>query len=180
MMPRMRRWVLFDTHLGHTAIQAHTRRPTNVDTLITKACQRLIGKDDLVIHGGDVAFNFFDIKAWLADMPGRWILVRGNHDSRSISWYMDHGFVFACDALELGGVYFTHKPSPYLPAGCTYNVHGHLHNRFAADYRKYPHCRLFAMEHSKYEPMLLERFLHKGCPGGLVLPDPPREGEEPC
>ena len=110
--------------------------------------------------------------------PG--LLVRGNHDSRSISWYMDHGFVFACDALELGGAYFTHKPSPYLPAGCTYNVHGHLHNRFAADYRKYPHCRLFAMEHSKYEPMLLERFLHKGCPGGLVLPDPPREGEELC
>ena len=106
MMPKTRRWVISDTHMGHTALQAHTRRPPDVDARIIKACKRLIGLDDLVIHVGDVAFNFYDVKAWLADMPGRWILVRGNHDARSLSWYMSHGFAFACEALELGGVYF--------------------------------------------------------------------------
>ena len=50
-----------------------------------------------------------------------------------------------------------------------------MHNRVPADYRKYPHSRLFALEHSRYEPMLLEKFLRKGCPGGLVLPDDPKE-----
>ncbi len=170
MMPKTRRWVISDTHLGHSAIQAHCRRPAGVDAIITKNCKRLIGPDDLVIHIGDVAFGFFDLKAWLADQPGKWILVRGNHDSRSLSRYMTDGFVFACDALVLGGVYFTHKPSEFIPPGCQWNVHGHIHNRVPTDFRKYPHCRLFAMEHSRYEPMLLEKFIRKGCPGGLVLP----------
>lgn len=177
MIPKLRRWVISDTHMGHSMLQRHARRPADVDNRIIKACQRLILPTDLVIHIGDVAFNGFDIKSWLADMPGRWILVRGNHDSKSVSYYMNHGFAFACDALELGGCYFTHKPSQFLPEGCQYNVHGHLHNRFAADHRKYPHCRLFALEHSRYEPMLLEKFLKKGCPGGEILPREP-EGEQ--
>src|SRR5271157_4984382 len=174
MMPKTRRWVISDTHLGHSAIQKHCRRPADVDAIITKNCKRLIGQDDIVIHIGDVAFGFFDLREWFKDMPGRWALVRGNHDARSISWYMEHGFVFACDALEMSGCYFTHEPSEFLPEGCQYNVHGHLHNRFAATYRKYPHSRLFALEHSRYEPMLLDKFLHKGCPGGIVLPDDPQ------
>ena len=28
---------------------------------------------------------------------------------------------------------------------------------------------LIALEHSKYEPMLLDKFLRKGCPGGIVM-----------
>jgi hypothetical protein len=49
-------------------------------------------------------------------------------------------------------------------------VHGHLHNRVPTDFKKYPHCKLFALEHSKYEPMLLDKFLRKGCPGGITVP----------
>ena len=177
MTPKTRRFLLSDTHWGHTAIQKHCRRPADVDGRIIKACKRLISPEDLVIHLGDVCFNFYDLKSTMAELPGRWVLVRGNHDPKSISWYMNNGFVFACDALELGGCYFTHKPSPNLPEGCAYNVHGHLHNRFPADHRAYPHSRLFALEHSRYEPMLLEKFLQKGCPGGEVLLDinPPED-----
>ena len=169
--PKVRRWIISDTHWGHSSptFVAHTRRPKNVDEISIKACKRLIGPDDLVIHVGDVCFNFFDLAGLMAGMPGRWVLVRGNHDSRSLSWYMNHGFAFACEALELGGVYFTHKPSEFLPKGCVVNVHGHLHNRVPTDYKKYSHCKLFALEHSKYEPMLLDKFLRKGCPGGIVM-----------
>lgn len=170
MVTNLRRWIISDTHMGHSALQRHSRRPADVDQRIIKACQRLILPTDLVIHNGDVAFNGYDVKAWMADMPGKWILVRGNHDARSVGWYMDRGFAFACDALVMSGCYFTHKPSQFLPEGCQYNVHGHLHNRFPADHRKYPHCRLFALEHSNYQPMLLDKFLKKGCPGGEVLP----------
>ncbi len=177
MKPRTRRWIISDTHMGHEALRAHTRRPENVDSLIIKACKRLIGPDDLVIHVGDVAFNFFDVKSWLSEMPGNWVLVRGNHDSHTLSWYMDNGFVFACDALEMSGIYFTHKPVAVLPQSCKYNVHGHLHNRFPADHRHYPHSRLFALEHSHYAPMLLEKFMHKGCPGGVVLPPDDKQSD---
>ena len=172
MTPKMRRFIVGDSHLGHSSptFQAHTRRPKNVDEIFTKACKRLIGPDDLVVHVGDVCFNFFDLAAWFKDMPGHWVLVRGNHGARSLSWYMSHGFDFACDAFEMSGIYFTHKPSEFIPPSCTLNIHGHLHNRVATGFKKYPHCKLFALEHSKYEPMLLEKFVRKGCPGGLVLP----------
>jgi calcineurin-like phosphoesterase family protein len=171
MIPNLRRWIISDTHFGHTRLQAHARRPSNVDELIVKAWQRLILPTDLVIHLGDVAFTFVDLGTLLNSLPGKKILVRGNHDSKSVSYYMSHGFDFACDALVLGGCFFTHTPSRDLPEGCTVNVHGHLHNRFPATHRAFPHCRLFALEHSRYEPMLLEKFLKKGCPGGEVLPN---------
>jgi calcineurin-like phosphoesterase family protein len=170
MTPKNRRWILSDSHLGHSNIQKHCRRPADVDKRFTDACKRLIGPEDLVIHLGDVAFGFFDLKSWFTDMPGNWILIRGNHDAHTISWYMNNGFKFACDSFVMGGVYFTHKPAFWLPEGCSINVHGHLHNRVAADHRVFPHCRLFALEHTRYEPMLLEKFLRKGCPGGVVLP----------
>lgn len=175
MVTNLRRWIISDTHLGHTMIQKHCRRPPDVDDRILKALRRLVMPTDLLIHLGDVSFNFYPLADVLWTFPFTKVLVRGNHDSRSISWYMSHGFDFACDALELGGCYFTHKPSEFLPPGCQYNVHGHLHNRVPTDYRKFPHCRLFALEHNHYEPMLLEKFLRKGCPGGEVLPPDDRE-----
>lgn len=163
MVPLLRRWVISDTHWGHSAIIKHTRRPADVDDRIIKACKRLILPTDLVIHIGDVCFNNYPLAELMKTLPGRWVLVRGNHDSRSISWYMNNGFTFACNALVLADVYFTHQPSLFLPPGCTTNVHGHLHNNVPADHRAFPHCRLFSLEYTKYEPMLLEKFLRKGC-----------------
>jgi len=170
VITNLRRWVIADTHWGHSAIQKHCRRPADVDSRIIKACQRLILPTDIVIHLGDVAFTFTDLKQIMSSLPGRWILVRGNHDAHTLSWYMGHGFEFACDSLTMDRTYFTHKPSPTLPEDCLVNVHGHLHNTVPADFRRYPHCRLFSLEHSRYEPMLLQKFLAKGCPGGEVIP----------
>lgn len=140
-----------------------------MDDIIIRNCRQLIQPGDLVIHLGDVAFNFFNLKELMPTLPGDWILVRGNHDGHTLSWYMANGFKFACDAFVMSGCYFTHHPVEVIPQWCSVNVHGHLHNRFPADHRVYPHSRLFALEHSKYAPMLLDKFLKKGCPGGEVL-----------
>jgi len=37
MRPKNRRWVLSDSHLGHSAIQKHCRRPADVDKRFTDA-----------------------------------------------------------------------------------------------------------------------------------------------
>ena len=155
----IRRWVTGDTHFGHTNLQKHTRRPTDVDELIVTAWRRLIRPEDLVIHLGDVAFGHVDLPELLSTLPGRKVLVRGNHDAHTVSWYMNSGFDFASDAILLGGIFFTHEPAPVLPAGCEFNIHGHLHNNVPEAFRCSPHNRLFALEYTNYEPRQVEKFL---------------------
>lgn len=155
----MKRWLIFDTHWGHEELQAHNRRPANADTRINKAWRRLVQPEDLLIHGGDVAFTFVNLKEHLDSLPGRKILVRGNHDSHTIQWYMENGFDFACDGLLLGGVYYTHQPVWKLPYGATLNVHGHFHTKYPRGVRYYPNSRLFSLEYENYEPRLIPSFL---------------------
>src|SRR5438309_1522310 len=106
----MRRFIIGDTHWGHSMIQKHCRRPPDVDKLICRNWIRLVQEEDLVIHLGDVAFNFVKLKGLLDGLPGRKVLVLGNHDSHTITWYMANGFEFACDGLRMGQVYFSHRP----------------------------------------------------------------------
>jgi calcineurin-like phosphoesterase family protein len=141
-------------------IQKHCRRPSDVDVRIKRNWLSLVRPDDLVIHLGDVAFTFVPLKEWMEELPGRKILVRGNHDSHTVSWYMNNGFSFACDGLVLSGIYFTHRPVPILPENTSLNIHGHCHNRWPRGLRKYPHSRLFALEYEGYKPRILSSFLH--------------------
>lgn len=155
----MRYWVISDTHFGHEAIQSYCRRPPDVDARIVRNWRQLVAPEDMVLHLGDVAFGFVKLKAWLGELPGRKILVRGNHDTHTISWYMGNGFEFACDGLELGGVYYSHRPLKEIPASCKVNIHGHCHNRVPRGYRKYPHSRLFSLEYEGYKPRILSSFV---------------------
>jgi calcineurin-like phosphoesterase family protein len=156
----MRYWLIADTHWGHSMIQKHCRRPADVDSRICTNWNRLIKPEDMVIHLGDVAFSFVNLKKFLDGLNGVKILVCGNHDSKSKSWYMRNGFAFACDGFVMSGCYFTHRPRPILPERATLNIHGHLHNTVPRGYRKYPHSRLFSLEYENYSPRILSSFLH--------------------
>lgn len=159
----MRRWIISDTHFGHTKLCTegigHTRRPADVDQRIIRNWKQLVAPEDLVIHLGDIAFTFMDTKAVFDDLPGRKVLLIGNHDAHTVSWYMANGFAFAADGLLLGGVWYTHKPARKLPYGARINVHGHLHNRWSRGQRVFPHCRCFALEYEDYAPRKLDSFL---------------------
>lgn len=154
-----RYWLIGDTHKGHSEIQKHTRRPSNVDSLVEHNWRQLVKPRDIVIHLGDVAFGFVNLKAWIDSLPGTKVLVIGNHDPKSVSWYMRNGFAFACDGIVLGGVYYTHRPSKHLPEGARLNVHGHCHNRWPRGLRYYEHSRLFALEYENYSPRIISKFL---------------------
>lgn len=83
----------------------------------------------------------------------------GNHDHRKKGWYARNGFLFAADALVLEDIYLTHRPAEILPAGCTLNVHGHLHDWPGP--LPYPHCRLVSLEKNDYAPVRLDTFTNQ-------------------
>jgi calcineurin-like phosphoesterase family protein len=157
--PGSRYWIIGDTHFGHSAIQKHTRRPANVDAIIKRNWKQLVRPQDIVIHLGDLCFGFVKVKEWMDDLPGIKILVRGNHDPKTVSYYMANGFSVACDGILIGTTYYTHEPVKHLPEGAIINIHGHCHNTRPRGLRVYPHCRLFALEYENYSPQIISKFM---------------------
>ena len=158
----MRRWVIADTHFGHSKLVEEEIRPPKFGTKIIKAWGTQVSHDDLLIHLGDVAIPDSDKDLWmlLAGLPGKKILVMGNHDKRSATWYMKRGWSLACDAFELGGVLFTHEPRDERDLDhVNYNVHGHLHEGTHRPFDPSPKHRLVALEKTGYGPILLDRVL---------------------
>lgn len=118
--------------------------------------------DDLVIHLGDVVLSnktkyFAEL---IKQLNGRKILVRGNHDRKSIHWYLTHGFDFVCDNFSIGHIIFTHRPIPKgeflaMPK-YKLNIHGHNHQRKELDVRIYKNI---SVERTNYFPVKLDKIL---------------------
>lgn len=97
----------------------------------------------------------------MEQLPGKKILVRGNHDHEKHIWYLERGFMVSCDGIVLHDILFTHEPVFNLSDGVVWNVHGHLHNN---DHRvedgkpleKFH--KLFVLEHH-YKPIELQEFM---------------------
>lgn len=157
-------YVISDTHFNHDNMPTYCKRPVNFTEILIKRWQEVVKPEDLVIHLGDVAIgNRRHVKDILAELPGRKVLVLGNHDKQhGPDWWMDQGFSFACEAMKYRGCWLTHAPSPVLPMGCRLNIHGHLHNftkEVHPDYHAEPFQRLFAVEYTDYRPVNFDKFV---------------------
>lgn len=150
----MKLWLISDTHIGHGSMIRSCGRPENFSRLILRNWEKKVENKDIVIHLGDIAWGEDNLKK-LLKMPGKKILVRGNHDPKSLEAYMDLGFSFACDKfmMHIEGVrmLFTHRPR----IGHTFdiNIHGHEH-----DVHSVSDAGLFlpiALEVQGYEPIEL-------------------------
>lgn len=132
-------WVWSDTHFGHKNIIKYCDRPfCDLDDMSQKMIDNhnsVVGKDDVVIWVGDVAF-MGDARAneILSNLNGERILVIGNHD-------MHKGKVKKLDFKEkhllyawygLVDIVFTHFPFENCPKDWI-NVHGHIHNSYEPD-----------------------------------------------
>ena len=77
------------------------------------------------------------------------ILVKGNHDSKSNSWYLEHGWDFVCeefkDTLYGKNILFSHYPKVW-DGVYDLNIHGHFHN---SDHRR--HEEIFLKEKNGYQ-----------------------------
>lgn len=165
-------WLISDTHFNHDNIATYCDRPKDFTERITKRWNEVVKAGDTVIHLGDVAIgNRRSVPEILAELTGRKILVRGNHDRQhSNTWWMEHGFDFACDGMKFRNCWLTHEPSTSLADGCELNLHGHLHNIWHGFHANggyndqqvklhKPWQRLFAIEYTDYRPVEFDKFV---------------------
>lgn len=172
----MKVYLISDTHFNHDNIKTYCDRPDDYHERIIRNWRNIVKPDDTIIHVGDVIIG--KSQNWdtiCSQLPGRKILVRGNHDEHhSCNWWMQHGFVAASDAMLFRGAWITHKPSGFLPAGAFINIHGHLHNIFhgfhngdtckdggpVPTHLNNPWQRLFAVEYTDYRPVEFDKFVN--------------------
>ncbi len=155
-------WLFTDSHWHQEGIKIE--RPEDHTSLQFLNIRRTVGPDDIVFHLGDVTWRPRTLKADMDQLPGRWILVRGNHDSESLPWYMRNGFLFACDSFVFRKVLFTHTPANELPGNALLNVHGHLHGNMHREYEgRQEWHRLLALEgenyNTNYRPVPFDKFV---------------------
>lgn len=125
----MKYWITTDWHLNHKNIITYENRPENYMDLIKKRHCEVIKPEDVLINLGDVIFGgkHFLID-FLKDIPAKKkILVRGNHEHSTDTFYYNAGFDFVCDSLSIDYFLFSHAPmelTDYYKA----NIHGHYHS----------------------------------------------------
>ena len=153
---KRRIWVIADTHLGHHKMVELAGRPCDFSEKVLSNLCGMVYTDDILVHLGDVCIG--DDVEWHEKLAmnscKNMILVRGNHDSKSNNWYMDHGWSFVAESFtwEIFGVniLFSHRPQAH--AGL--NIHGHLHTLEHRNEK--PNC-LVSLEKNNYKPELLSK-----------------------
>ena len=91
-----------------------------------------IPEEDTLIHLGDVCMgNDAMVHETIKNLRCQKILIRGNHDKKSVSWYLDHGWDFVMDGMHLEymgeTLLLTHRPMHPDMWRFTKNIHGHTH-----------------------------------------------------
>lgn len=120
-----------DPHLGHKNIAKFRPwvRSTEENTkLFLSEWNRVITKRDDVYMMGDVAFNNESLEL-LKTLPGRKILIKGNHDDFVTSKAQADVFYEIHGMLKYKGMWLTHCPiHPDEMRNRKCNIHGHVHN----------------------------------------------------
>jgi len=165
----MKYWIITDTHFGHAKCREYCDRPIDCDERMIDNL-RDIKETDVLIHLGDICIG--NDAEWHkrldTNVSCRKWLVKGNHDSKSASWYMGHGWDMVCRQLWIKRfdkkICFTHVP--IADSGYDLNIHGHFHN---SDHRRHePELsaisnhkhRLVMVEHT-YAPIALQDIVNR-------------------
>ena len=144
-MKRRNYWVIADTHFSHDKLVKTGYRKEGFEMKILANMGKVVKKDDIVIHLGDVSFYKHRYWTWLFTSFGcKSYLVKGNHDKQTNSWYLSNGWDFVADSftLDIYGkkILFTHVPVAEK-GDFDINCHGHLHNlHWREDSRKSFNC----------------------------------------
>lgn len=142
----MRTWLTSDLHLFHTNIILYCGRPhESVDQMnesIIDAWKEVVDPEDRVIVVGDLSAGLGsradELREIVKSLPGKKILIRGNHDHQTNEWYLDAGFLNVTDWMLEDGILFIHKPatsmnpdtlSIFEQLSPDLVVHGHIHSK---------------------------------------------------
>jgi calcineurin-like phosphoesterase family protein len=158
----MRLWIIADTHFNHEKLIEYGR-PKNFEGTIKRNLFRgNFAPDDVLLHLGDVCIGKeIENNEWFHEnLTCKLWLVRGNHDKRGIGWYLEHGWDFCADKIQINmygyRVCFTHEPIS-KDDSFDLNIHGHQHEckhrtctEEGAEFR-----RLISLDYTNFKPVLL-------------------------
>jgi calcineurin-like phosphoesterase family protein len=162
----MKIWLTTDTHFSHTTLIKYGRVP-NFENRIKENLKRLVSSEDLLIHLGDICIgNDIINNNWFKkELECRTYLLRGNHDNKSIGWYLKNGWDAVADRLDIKmfgkTICFTHIPVAW-DGYFDVNYHGHFHDtdhrRSEPEFNKIlsGYNELIALENNNYMPVLLK------------------------
>ena len=131
---------------------------TSMDEALLTAWRETVGEADTIICAGDIALAGAlqgERLTRVQEMPGRKLLVRGNHDFDRKGRPADTGCDETWMSLVVTGdppLLVTHMPMTQVPDG-TVNVHGHVHNN--EPLREGPYVNV-CVEHTEYRPLPLD------------------------
>lgn len=162
----MNYWIISDPHMGHRILETeeYGNRPHNFEAIILKNLEHIPPGDVLISLGDNSFYNhdYWNNKLTGAVSPSvkKW-LVLGNHDKKSIKWYLDTGWDFAASEIRLAlygfSIILSHIP---VDTGSEFvNVHGHLHTRQHRDFKQSSNHFLVSMELNNYRPVSLRSIL---------------------
>ena len=128
--------VISDTHFFHHNIVEYQSRPANADALMIQRWNERVGRDDLLLHCGDVVHGctIEHVAQHLPRLQGKIHLLRGNHDRVGRTKYFANRNWRLVRPFEAPYrewiVRFAHRPVPVnqLPPRVL-NVHGHIHGQ---------------------------------------------------
>lgn len=134
----MKYWLITDTHLGHKKLIDLGRDSDFEEKIINSL--KIIRPEDTLIHLGDICIgNDKEFNQVFTSLPCKKILVRGNHDNKSYSWYYDRGWDFVCEYMRMRfkgkEILLSHMPllaedsETTLYKNVDKNIHGHLHGK---------------------------------------------------
>lgn len=156
-----------DTHFGHANIIKFGQRPFDnveeMDEALIENWNKVVKKDDLVWHLGDVVWRVADASKYLFRLNGRINLIIGNHDDGhderfSRSFRRMRGGASLFEKTLLLTHYPVHPSSfEYDPANKRFNLHGHVHQHSIDD----PRYVNLSVENINYTPMALEDVLQR-------------------
>lgn len=130
----MKKWVISDTHFGNKNIITYESRPfkdtEEMEATIIKNWNLIVAKDDEVFHLGDFSFLGKEkTKEIVNKLNGKIHLLLGNHDNKSVNYYLECGFATVSPYPIIVDQFWilSHEPV-YLNTTMPYaNIHGHLH-----------------------------------------------------
>jgi calcineurin-like phosphoesterase family protein len=131
-----KRLLISDMHFGHEAIMRYENRPfESVDEMDAEIIQRWnvqVKKADHIFVLGDISFHSPEkTKEIFKKLNGNKTLILGNHDNRSVSFYLSLGFKFVSKYPIIVDEFYILSHAPvYLNENMPYvNIHGHIHNK---------------------------------------------------
>ena len=138
-----RTWVWSDLHLRHANIIKHCKRPfanaRDMDRTMMTAWKSVVGTDDTVLNGGDVALAGSlgeSGRARIREAPGHKILVVGNHDFNRKTGLLDaagHGIATGILAIDTDPpMVLDAHPDGRAPAGLAKPVRPRAQQRTAS------------------------------------------------